>query len=87
MSTNSYWAVTLGLGLVVAAVAVALLEIFLRRVHRIERVAGDVWVAGKLVAQNTATTWMLEDTSDRLDLLVEEAVRHEALFDTPAGAD
>lgn len=81
MSTNAYWGITLALGLVVAVVAVVLLEVFLRRVRRIERVAGDIWVAGKLVAQNTATTWMLADTSDRLDMLVEEAVQHEALFE------
>ena len=81
MSTNVYWGITLALGLVVAVVAVVLLEVFLRRVRRIERVAGDIWVAGKLVAQNTATTWMLADTSDRLDMLVEEAVQHEALFE------
>ncbi len=86
MSTNVYWGITLALGLVVAVVAVVLLEVFLRRVRRIERVAGDIWVAGKLVAQNTATTWMLADTSDRLDMLVEEAVQHEALFERGGSA-
>jgi len=80
MSTNGYWAVSLGLGLVVAVVAVVLLQLFLNQVRRIERGAGAVWDAAQLVARNTATTWMLDVTSDRLDLLTEEALRHDALL-------
>lgn len=83
MSTNGYWFLTLGLGLVVAIVAVVLLEVFLRQVHRIERGAGLVWTAGKQVAGNTATTWLLGETSDRLDSLTEEAGLHAQLL-TPA---
>jgi hypothetical protein len=85
MSDEGYWAIALVLGLVVAVVAVVLLEIFLRQVHRIERGAGEVWRAGKQVARNTATTWLLPETSDRLDLLTEEAMEHVALL-TPAPA-
>jgi len=84
VSDEGYWAVALVLGLVVAVVAVVLLEVFLRQVHRIERGAGAVWVAGKQVARNTATTWLLPETSDRLDLLTDEANRHVALLTPPA---
>lgn len=80
MSTNGYWAVTLGLGLVVAVVAVVLLQRFLIEVHRIERNAERLWQTGKLVAQNTATTWMLDQTSSGLDALAEEALRHDELL-------
>lgn len=80
MSDESYWFVALALGLVVAVVAVLLLETFLREVHRIERGAGQVWTAGKQVARNTATTWLLTATSNRLDQLTEEATRHAALL-------
>ncbi len=80
MTTNSYWAVTLGLGLVVAIVAVVLLQLFLNQVRRVERDAAAIWDAAQLVARNTATTWMLDVTSDRLDLLTEEALRHDALL-------
>ncbi len=86
MSDNGYWALALGLGLVVAIVAVVLLEIFLREVHRIERGAGLVWTAGKQVARNTATTWLLPKTSDRLTMLTDEAMRHVALLTPPAAA-
>lgn len=82
MSDEAYWFLCLGLGLVVAVVAVILLEVFLRQVHRIERGAGLVWQAGKEVARNTATTW-LPETSKRLDVLTEEAMRHVELL-TPA---
>jgi hypothetical protein len=85
VSTEAYWAIALLLGLVVAVVAVVLLETFLREVHRIERGAGAVWQAGKEVARNTATTWLLPETSKRLDLLTEEAGEHIDLL-TPAPA-
>ena len=71
------------LGLVVAVVAVVLLEVFLRSVHRVERAAEAVWQAGKEVARNTATTWLLPETSKRLDVLTDEAMQHVALL-TPA---
>ncbi len=83
MSDEGYWFLALGLGLVVAVVAVVLLETFLRQVHRIERGAGLIWTAGKQVARNTATTWLLPETSQRLDLLTEEARRHVALLTPP----
>ena len=83
MSNEAYWFLALGLGLVVAVVAVVLLEMFLRQVHRIERGAELVWQAGKEVARNTATTWLLPETSRRLDLLTEEAMEHVALLTPP----
>ncbi len=80
MTTTGYWWVALSLGLVVAVVAVALLQIFLLQVKRIERGAEQVWQAGKQVASNTSATWLLAETSQRLDLLIDEAGRHEALL-------
>ncbi len=80
MSTNGYWAIALLLGLVVAVVAVVLLQLFLNRLRRIERGAEALWESGKLVARNTATTWMLGTTSDKLDALTAEALRHDAFL-------
>ena len=77
MSTNTLWGITLGLGRVVSLAAVVLLQLFLNQVHRVERGAHAIWETGKQVARNTATTWMLDDTSRRLDLLTEEALRHD----------
>ncbi|MBA2508112.1 MAG: hypothetical protein H0V32_05305 [Nocardioidaceae bacterium] len=80
MSDQAYWWVVLGLGLVVAVVVVVLLQAFLNEVHRIERGAGQVWQAGKQVAGNTATTWLLDETASRLDDIVDEAGRHGRLL-------
>ncbi len=86
MTSDAYWWLALGLGLLVAVVAVVLLQIFLREVHRIERGVGLVWTAGKQVTRNTATTWLLPETSNRLDLLTDEALRHVDLLSPTAPA-
>lgn len=80
MSDEGYWWLALGLGLVVAVVVVVLLQLFLSQVHRIEHGAEAVWQAGKDVAANTASTWLLGETVRRVDDLAEEAGRHEELL-------
>lgn len=84
MSTNTYWAISLGLGLVVIVAAVVLLQMLLNEVHRIERGAGAIWATGKQVARNTATTWMLSTVSGRLDRLTAEALRHDEFLRSAA---
>ncbi len=85
MSTHALWWITLGAGLVVAVVAIVLLQTFLNQVKRIERGAEGIWEAAKPVARNTATTWMLTQTTVRLDRLTEEALRHDALLASVQG--
>lgn len=80
MTDTGYWWLALGLGLVAAAVAVALLQRFLGQVWRVEHDAEQVWAAGKRVAGNTASTWLLQQTSGGLDRLADEAGRHEQLL-------
>lgn len=82
MTDTTLWWITLGVGLVVAVIAVVLLQTFLSAVLRIEEGAKAIWEAGKQVARNTATTWQLEDTSRRLDELTREALRHDQLLRT-----
>lgn len=89
MSTTGYWVIALVLGLVVAVVAVVLLQMFYREVRRIEAAAGEIWQAGQQVASNTSATWLLQETSERLDGLNAEAQRHQALLGgngAPGGA-
>jgi uncharacterized protein HemY len=76
------WGIALGLGLVVIVVAVYLLERFVREVDRIEEGVRAIWQSGKRTAQNTATTWMLAQTSERLDDLTREALRHDEFLRT-----
>jgi hypothetical protein len=80
MSDETLWWIALGLGLVVALVALALLEILYRQVRRIEDGALAIWEAGKQVARNTATSWQLDVTSRQLDELTQEALQHDALL-------
>jgi len=80
MSDETLWWITLAVGLVVASVAVALLQTFLNKIRRVERGTEAIWEAAKPVARNTATTWMLTQTALRLDGLTEEALKHDALL-------
>lgn len=80
MSDETLWWITLGLGLVVAIVAVILLQTFLNKTRRVEAGVEAIWEAAKPVARNTATTWMLTQTTVRLDRLTEEALKHDALL-------
>lgn len=75
-----YWSIALGAGAVVLVVAVWLLETFTRLVERIHELSERIWRTGKDVAGNTATTWLLHETSDRLDHLTNEAGRHGELL-------
>jgi ABC-type protease/lipase transport system fused ATPase/permease subunit len=82
MSTNqTLWWVTLAVGLVVALVVWALLEALRRAVLEVERSVDDVWIMGKRVAQNTATSHLLATTKERGGELLEELEQHRA----PAG--
>lgn len=85
MSDVTLWWIALALGLVVSAVAVVLLQVFLQQVHRLERGSLAIWKAGKQVAANTATSWQLGETSARLDLLTDEALRHDELLRAVSG--
>jgi hypothetical protein len=80
MSDVALWWIALGAGLVVAVVAVVLLQTFLNQVRRIEANAAQIWQAGKEVAANTATSWQLGTLSGNLDGLAAEAQRHERLL-------
>ena len=80
MSNVTLWWITLAIGLVVAIVAVVLLQTFLNKIRRVEDGALAIWESAKPVARNTATTWMLTQTTVRLDRLTEEALKHDAVL-------
>jgi galactitol-specific phosphotransferase system IIC component len=77
MSTNqSAWAYTLVAGLVVLLVVVALLEGLRRAVRKLDRDIWTTWVTGKAVVAHTATTYLLKNTRDSADELVDELAHH-----------
>lgn len=73
------WWISLGVGLVVALVVWFLLEWLRRTVNEVEEGVNQVWTMGKRVAQNTATSHMLERTNALAGELGDEVERHRAL--------
>jgi hypothetical protein len=67
------WSLSLVLGVVVLGVVTALLELILRSARRIESVVGDIWTAGKGVANNTIHIALLHRTNLTLGRILEAA--------------
>jgi Na+/H+ antiporter NhaC len=57
------WGLSLVLGVVVLVVVAVLLELITRTAHRIEAAVGDIWTAGKGVANNTIHIALLHRTN------------------------
>jgi hypothetical protein len=89
-SSNTYWAIALGICFGAAVIVAILLTVLLTAVGSIERsVDGLLEIAGK-VGANTANIPQLEATAPVLALIVEEAVVQDgymnALTDGYGGA-
>lgn len=84
-AVETAWWVSLAVGLVVALVVWFLLEWLRRTVNEVDRAVDDVWVMGKRVAQNTATTHMLGGTKELGVELLEEVKRHGELAEERRG--
>ena len=84
-SVETAWWVSLAVGLVVALVVWFLLEWLRRTVKEVHRAVDDVWIMGKRVAQNTATTHMLVGTRELGVELLEEVKRHGELAERRKG--
>jgi len=84
-SVETAWWVTLAIALVVVLVVWFLLEWLRRTVNEVERSVDDVWVMGKRVAQNTATTHLLGGTKGLSGELLEEVKRHGELAERRKG--
>ena len=74
LSSNTYWAIALGIAFGAAVIVAILLTVLVSTVGSIERsVDGLLRIAGK-VGANTANIPQLEATAPVLALIVEEAV-------------
>jgi type II secretory pathway component PulF len=81
---TAWWASLVG-GLVVALAVWALLEALRRTVNEVDRAVSELWVMGKRVAQNTATTHMLGGTKELGVELLQEVQRHGELAERRKG--
>ncbi len=73
------WGLGLAIGLVVAVVVWTLLELLRRTVKDVDAGTTAIWTAGKLVAQNTQTTHLLQTTKARGGDLLAELGEHARL--------
>lgn len=73
------WGLGLAVGLVIALVVWMLLEALRRTLRDVDEGATAIWTAGKLVAQNTQTTHLLQTTKARGGDLLAELGEHARL--------
>lgn len=57
------WWLSLGVAGVVVVVVVLLLSLIIQAANNIDRHAKEIWEAGKKIAANTVSIWMLEQTN------------------------
>jgi hypothetical protein len=74
MSGNTYWVISLVIGLAAALIVATLLVMLLRSVASIERSVGNLLTVAGGVAGNTSNIPQLEATAPVLAMIVDEAV-------------
>jgi len=75
-SNQSAWVYTLIVGFVVLLVVIVLLELLRRNVLGLEEDIWETWVKGKAVVKHTGTTYLLKNTRDSGEELVDELGHH-----------
>ena len=76
----TFWWITLGMGAVVIIAVIVLLSLLVSFVNDIDENVKDVWDTATRLAQNTATTWMLNQCAVRTEELGTEVGRHVELL-------
>lgn len=80
--TNAFWAVALGIGVVVVAVVAILMVLLLSFLKDIAGSVSDLLEVGGEVAQNTAAIKQLEDTAPVLEMIKQEALVHDGYLES-----
>ena len=80
----TYWWVTLGLGAVVISAVILLLSLLITFVDDIDKNVREAWDTATRVAQNTATTWMLNQAGSLTADLRNVVRKHAELFEAAA---
>ena len=65
------WWLSLGIFAAVVGVVAGLLGLIIGAAKSIDRHAEAIWVAGKQIAGNTVSIWMLEKTNAQLESMVD----------------
>lgn len=82
MSVIDLWWLSLAIAASVVVVVAVLLGLIVAAAQRIDRHAAAIWVAGKGIAGNTVSIWMLEQTVRSLHRLSLSARRLETALGT-----
>jgi hypothetical protein len=83
----TFWWITLGLGAVVISAVILLLSLLITFVDDIDKNVREAWDTATRVAQNTATTWMLNQAGSLTADLRQETRKHAELFEAAAAAE
>lgn len=73
MDTMTLWTYSLVAGAVVILIVAALLVMLIAAARRVDRHALDIWEAGKQIAGNTVSIWMLGVTNRVAGQILEGA--------------
>ncbi len=63
MDSMTLWKISWAIGLVVVLIVAVLLLLILAAARRIDKGAAAIWQAGKEIASNTVSIWMLQKTN------------------------
>ena len=74
------WSVTLAVGLIVALVVVLLLQSLLREVESLTDSVDELWRTAGTVAINTDKIGLVSAAASSVEVLRDEALRHDALL-------
>ncbi|GIV97352.1 MAG: hypothetical protein KatS3mg057_2009 [Herpetosiphonaceae bacterium] len=71
MKATTFWWLMLAIALAVVGVVAGLLGLIIRAAQRVDEHAAAIWVAGKQIAGNTVSIWMLEKTNEQVARMLE----------------
>ena len=74
MDTMTLWTYSLIAGAVVILIVAALLIMLITAARRVDKHAAEIWTAGKHIAGNTVSIWMLNTTNKVAGEILETAV-------------
>ena len=72
MDVIELWWLSLAAFAAVVVVVALLLGLIVGAAKRIDRHAAAIWVVGKQIAGNTVSIWLLEQTNEQVEKLIEE---------------
>lgn len=73
MDIPDLWWLAIAIFCVVAVLVAILLGMIIAAAKNVDRHAAAIWLAGKQIAANTVSIWMLEKTNEHLETIAGEA--------------